>query len=222
MQNELSEFKSSFLRVQTEEHKKRSFILHVSVRVTAELKARVQSVAGVDMLSSAIGSYTLRFRVGALFTPFDVLKVLQLKIQLYTEQHRLRNEMSTSKRVLLEQLDENLHTERVEDVIVWALAYYSGNISGTQGSAVAYNLVQTIKLAEAEEREERAKQQDKKEEEVKPVVAKNVYFKIHPEACDNISTLSLGSTIEMLKEMKDNAEEYGTTESFVLETVLLT
>ena len=57
--------------------------------------------------------------------------------------------MSKAKEVLLFELDEQMHPERVEDVIYWALKYYYENRKkGTWGETIAYYLVKTIEEAE--------------------------------------------------------------------------
>ncbi|MGL5261438.1 MAG: hypothetical protein ACRC9P_03535 [Bacteroides sp.] len=57
--------------------------------------------------------------------------------------------MSKAKEVLLFELDEQSHPERVEDVIYWALKYYYENRKkGTWGETIAYYLVKTIEEAE--------------------------------------------------------------------------
>ena len=52
-----------------------------------------------------------------------------------------------SKKIILDELIENSHIENVEDVIFWALEkYYKNNM--TNGSLVAYVIIQRIKDAE--------------------------------------------------------------------------
>ena len=60
--------------------------------------------------------------------------------------------MSKAKEVLLFELEEQMHPERVEDVIFWALEYYYKNSHrGTWGEIIAYSIVSAIKEAEREE-----------------------------------------------------------------------
>ena len=60
--------------------------------------------------------------------------------------------MSKAKEVLLFELEEQMHPERVEDVIFWALEYYYKNRNrGTWGEIIAYSIVRAIKEAEREE-----------------------------------------------------------------------
>lgn len=54
--------------------------------------------------------------------------------------------MSIAKKVIIEELDEQTHPEKVEDVIFWALEYYADNKSGnTFGRVIASSIVQNIK-----------------------------------------------------------------------------
>ncbi len=62
--------------------------------------------------------------------------------------------MSIAKKILLEELTENTHPEKVEDVIFWALEYYCENRKqGTMGEMVAYAIKQRILDAENEGKE---------------------------------------------------------------------
>lgn len=56
--------------------------------------------------------------------------------------------MSKAKEIILDELDEQMHPERVEDVIFWALEHYVNRKEGTWGECVAYWIVQRIKEAE--------------------------------------------------------------------------
>ena len=57
--------------------------------------------------------------------------------------------MSKTKKVLLFELEEQMHPERVEDVIFWALEYYYKNRNkGTWGEIIAYSIVRAIEEAE--------------------------------------------------------------------------
>lgn len=57
--------------------------------------------------------------------------------------------MNKAKEVLLFELDEQMHPERVEDVIYWALKYYYENRKkGTWCEIIAYSLVKAIEEAE--------------------------------------------------------------------------
>lgn len=58
-----------------------------------------------------------------------------------------------SKKIILDELIENSHVEKVEDVIFWALEKYYKE-KNTNGSLVAYAIVQRIKDAEKEGEEE--------------------------------------------------------------------
>ncbi|WP_413513242.1 hypothetical protein [Myroides odoratus] len=59
---------------------------------------------------------------------------------------------TVSKRVILEELEENTHPEMVEDVIVWALEYYAENKKeNTWGKTIAGAIVNRIKTEEAKE-----------------------------------------------------------------------
>lgn len=62
--------------------------------------------------------------------------------------------MSIAKQILLEELAENTHPEKVEDVIFWALEYYCENRNqGTMGEMVAYAIKQRILDTENEGKE---------------------------------------------------------------------
>ena len=57
--------------------------------------------------------------------------------------------MSTSKEILLEELNEQSHPEKVEDVIFWALEEYSkSEPKGTWGRTIAYAIKERILEAE--------------------------------------------------------------------------
>ena len=60
-------------------------------------------------------------------------------------------EGTTAKRILLDELDEQPHPERVEDVIFWALEHYCKRGKGTMGEMVAYGIKQRILDEEKEE-----------------------------------------------------------------------
>jgi hypothetical protein len=56
---------------------------------------------------------------------------------------------NVAKKILIEELEEQAHPERVEDVIFWALEYYYNNRKlGTWGETIAFHLIQRIKDAE--------------------------------------------------------------------------
>ncbi|MGJ7024953.1 hypothetical protein [Petrimonas sulfuriphila] len=58
--------------------------------------------------------------------------------------------MKTAKEILIEELNEDMHPEKVEDVIFWALEYYvKHRRKGTWGEAIAYAIVERIKEAES-------------------------------------------------------------------------
>ena len=62
--------------------------------------------------------------------------------------------MSKRKNLLItiinEELKENQHPENVEEVIFWALEYYSQRGKGTWGETIAYAIKQRILDAEKE------------------------------------------------------------------------
>ena len=60
--------------------------------------------------------------------------------------------MNKAKEIILDELDEQMHPERVEDVIFWALEHYVNRKEGTWGECVAYWIVQRIKEAERDVR----------------------------------------------------------------------
>lgn len=56
-----------------------------------------------------------------------------------------------AKEIIFEELEENTHPEKVEDVIFWALEYYANNFpEPTFGKVIASAIVGRIKDAEAE------------------------------------------------------------------------
>jgi hypothetical protein len=56
----------------------------------------------------------------------------------------------TAKEILIEELNEDMHPEKVEDVIFWALEYYvKHRRNGTWGETIAYAIVERIKEAES-------------------------------------------------------------------------
>lgn len=59
--------------------------------------------------------------------------------------------MSIAKSVLIEELEEQSHPEKVEDVIFWALEFYAQNKSEpTFGKLIASAIVARIKEVEGE------------------------------------------------------------------------
>ena len=53
--------------------------------------------------------------------------------------------MSTSKEILLDELNEQGHPEKVEDVIFWALEHYAkSEPKGTWGRTIAYAIKERI------------------------------------------------------------------------------
>jgi len=63
--------------------------------------------------------------------------------------------MTTCKKILLDELDEQSHPERVEDVIFWALEHYANSEpKGTWGRTIAYAIKERIlAVADAIEKE---------------------------------------------------------------------
>ena len=58
-----------------------------------------------------------------------------------------------SRKIILDELIENSHVEKVEDVIFWALEHYF-KTKKSNGTLVAYAIIQRIKDAEREGEEE--------------------------------------------------------------------
>lgn len=57
--------------------------------------------------------------------------------------------MSISKKILIDELNEQMHSEKVEHVIFWALELYANNIaSGLVSSAIAFSIIERIKERE--------------------------------------------------------------------------
>lgn len=56
------------------------------------------------------------------------------------------------REIILDELNEQMHPERVEDVIFWALESYAKSKTeyDTWGKCIAYAIVQRIKEAESE------------------------------------------------------------------------
>lgn len=61
--------------------------------------------------------------------------------------------MTKAKQIILEELDEQRHPEKVEDVIFWALEYYSKREGETWGKTIASAIVETIKESEGKNEE---------------------------------------------------------------------
>ena len=62
--------------------------------------------------------------------------------------------MSISKQVIIKELEEQVHPEKVEDVIFWALEFYAHNKKeNTLGRVVASSIVDNIKTEENRIRE---------------------------------------------------------------------
>lgn len=54
-----------------------------------------------------------------------------------------------AKQIILEELDENTHPEKVEDVIFWALKYYAEKFEApTFGKVIANSIVTRIEEEE--------------------------------------------------------------------------
>jgi hypothetical protein len=57
----------------------------------------------------------------------------------------------TAKQIILEELEENTHPEKVEDVIFWTLEYYAKSYPDpTFGKVIASAIISRINEAEAE------------------------------------------------------------------------
>lgn len=57
--------------------------------------------------------------------------------------------MNVAKKILIEELNENTHPERVEDVIFWALKEYSEKHQKTWGRVIAYTIIDKIEEKES-------------------------------------------------------------------------
>ncbi len=61
------------------------------------------------------------------------------------------NTMSIAKKILLEELNEQSHPEKVEDVIFWALEHYANSEpKDTWGRTIAFAIKERILEAEKE------------------------------------------------------------------------
>ncbi len=57
-----------------------------------------------------------------------------------------------AKEIILEEIEEQSHPEKVEDVIFWALEFYAkSEPAGTWGRTIAYAIVERIKESEKRE-----------------------------------------------------------------------
>lgn len=57
----------------------------------------------------------------------------------------MAKKQSIAKRVIIDELDEQMHPEMVEDVIFWALEFYAENKKeSTLGRAIAYAIKERI------------------------------------------------------------------------------
>ena len=63
--------------------------------------------------------------------------------------------MIKAKEIIIDELNEQMHPERVEDVIFWALESYASSIeeADTWGNYIAYAIVQRIKEEEKKARQ---------------------------------------------------------------------
>lgn len=61
--------------------------------------------------------------------------------------------MTTATKILFDELIEQGHHERTEDVIFWALEYYAENHGDSNGTMISNAIVQRIKDAEKAEQE---------------------------------------------------------------------
>ena len=66
----------------------------------------------------------------------------------------MANFRDISKRVILDELQENQHPEFVEDVIFWALKYYADGIKEVNGSIDLSKVVAAAIVARIEEEED--------------------------------------------------------------------
>ena len=64
--------------------------------------------------------------------------------------------MTTAKRIILEELEEQSHPERVEDVIFWALEEHAKNKGEdhTWSAAIAFTIKERIKEEERKEQKQ--------------------------------------------------------------------
>lgn len=60
----------------------------------------------------------------------------------------MKNEETIAKKIIIEELEDQAHPEPVEDVIYWALKYYSEHKKGTWGSTIANCIVSRIEEEE--------------------------------------------------------------------------
>ena len=67
---------------------------------------------------------------------------------VFSRYKNLKTMSELSKKIILDELIENSHIENVEDVIFWALEKYYHQYNMTNGSLVAYLIIQRIKDAE--------------------------------------------------------------------------
>lgn len=61
--------------------------------------------------------------------------------------------MSIAKKIIIDELEEQCHPEKVEDVIFWALEYYCKDHKDTWGGTISYAIKQRILDAERENSE---------------------------------------------------------------------
>lgn len=59
--------------------------------------------------------------------------------------------MNKAKEINLEELEEQMHPERVDDVIFWALDEYSKRNKGKWGATIAHSIIDRIKEEEKTE-----------------------------------------------------------------------
>ena len=56
----------------------------------------------------------------------------------------MAKKQSIAKRVIIDELDEQMHPEMVEDVIFWALGFYAEHKKDTLGGVIAYAIKERI------------------------------------------------------------------------------
>lgn len=53
---------------------------------------------------------------------------------------------NVAKKIIIEELKENVHVEKVEDVIYWALKHYAETQKDTFGGMIAYSIIKRIEM----------------------------------------------------------------------------
>ena len=107
---------------------------------------------GDDVFENDFNFESQSFDSGHEFNHIAAIQKMSEFIDIGIGNNMPKEEGTTAKRILLDELDEQPHPERVEDVIFWALEHYCKRGKGTMGEMVAYAIKQRILDEEKEKK----------------------------------------------------------------------